>query len=323
MSYISFVLSCCIFGPWRLRGENFDSIFVFQISPLTSAIPAILLKWIRKKPVTIWVLDLWPDMLRALSVIKNPILYKFAEKCVSKVYHNTDLLLTQSKSFLKPIKRLTKRDIPIEYFPQWAEESKALTDCTAPELRDYKDRFVVLFAGNIGECQDFPSVLAAAEEVKDTSEIVWVIVGDGRKAPWVQKEIIKRNLQDTVTMIGRVPSVRMPEFYASASALLVSLKSDEVFSMTIPAKVQSYLNASRPIVGMLDGEGARVIEEAGAGVVCRSGDYSSLAENVRKLSIMPKANLKKMGINGRDYACKNFSKDQLIDTMIRRIPYSI
>ena len=185
----------------------------------------------------------------------------------------------------------------------------------ASEVPEWIDGFTVVFAGNIGEAQDMPAVLDAAERLKDDTRIRWVIVGDGRKSDWLQAEVARRGLDKQVLMPGRFAVERMPSFYAHADALLVSLKRDPVFSMTIPGKVQSYLMAGIPLLGMLDGEGAAVIRDAKAGLTCEADDSVGLAQAVLALAAMPTAERKQMGLSGREYAQQEFGRTQLMDRL--------
>ena len=150
----------------------------------------------------------------------------------------------------------------------------------------YAGSFNVVFGGNVGEAQDFPAILDAAEALRADIAARIIVIGDGRMTPWVESEIARRGLGDRIVLLGRFPLERMPSFFKAADALLVSLKRDKIFAMTIPGKVQSYLATGRPLLGMLDGEGARVIEEAGAGLVARSGDGRGLARNIEALAAM-------------------------------------
>lgn len=173
----------------------------------------------------------------------------------------------------------------------------------------------MVFAGNIGEAQDMPAVLDAAERLKGDTRIRWVIVGDGRKSDWLQSEVLRRGLDKQVLLPGRFPVERMPSFYAHADALLVSLKRDPVFTMTIPGKVQSYLMAGIPLLGMLDGEGAAVIRDAQAGLTCEAGDGAGMAQAVLALAAMPTTERKQMGLHGRNYAQREFGRAQLMDRL--------
>jgi glycosyltransferase involved in cell wall biosynthesis len=173
----------------------------------------------------------------------------------------------------------------------------------------------VLFAGNIGEGQDMPAILNAVESLRENKTIRWLIVGDGRRSDWLRKEVARRGLQDNILLLGRFHLDRMPSFYAHADALLVSLKKDPVFSLTIPGKVQSYLMAGIPILGMLDGEGAQVITDSNAGLVCAAGNSGGLASAVLEMLALSVDQRKQLGVNGRDFALKEFSRGLLMDKL--------
>ncbi len=172
--------------------------------------------------------------------------------------------------------------------------------------------FDVMFAGNIGEAQDMPSILAAAELLRDNRRIRWLLVGDGRMAEWLKAEIVRRNLQECVLMLGKYPVERMPSFYRHANALLLSLKDNPIFSMTIPGKLQSYLAAGVPVVAMLNGEGADVVNRARAGVTCGAGDAPGLAAAVLRLAALPDEQIVAMRANALALSAHEFNRDTLI-----------
>lgn len=313
LNYLSFVLGAATFGAWRLRALKADVIFVFEPSPVTVGLPAVWLGKLKKAPVVFWALDLWPETLAALGVVRSQRALALVGSMVRFIYGRCALVLGQSRGFLGNLAKYCTDHRKIRYFPSWAEDVFVADRVQpAPEIPVLSDTFNVVFAGNIGEAQDMPAVLAAAEQLKENSAIRWIIVGDGRRSAWLQAEVVKRGLQDKVLLPGRFPVERMPSFYAHANALLVSLKSDPVFSMTIPGKVQSYLMAGVPLVGMLDGEGAAVIKEANAGLVCRAGDSDGLAKAILTLSAMPITGRQKLGQNGRQYARKEFGREELM-----------
>lgn len=315
-NYLSFVLGACLYGPWRLRGEQVDVIFVFEPSPVTVGLPAILLGRIKRAPVVFWALDLWPETLAAIGVVRSPIILGWIGRLVRFIYERCTLVLGQSHSFLPKLVKYCSDAKKIRYFPVWAEEvfNEAVL-VPAPEVPVQKGVFNILFAGNIGEAQDFPAVLNAAESLKHNNAIRWLIVGDGRKSIWVQEEVVRRGLKSNVLLLGRFPLERMPSFYAHADALLVSLKKDPVFSLTIPGKVQSYLMAGAPILGMLDGEGAQVITDANAGLVCAAGNSGGLASAVLEMFAMSVDQRNQLGMNGRNYAQKEFERELLMDQL--------
>ncbi|TCS35109.1 glycosyltransferase involved in cell wall biosynthesis [Paucimonas lemoignei] len=319
LNYLSFVVSASLLGLAKLRGRKFDHIFVYEPSPITVGLPAIVMKWVKKAPITFWVLDLWPETLRAVGMVKSERVLRLIGHMVSFIYRRCDVILAQSQSFIGNIRQYCHPHQRVEYFPSWAEDmfGKEVVE-PAPELAPYADCFKIVFAGNIGEAQDFPAILDAAEHLKARQDIQWILVGDGRMGAWVADEIKRRGLTQTVSMLGRFPLERMPSFYASADALLVTLKKNEIFSMTIPGKVQSYLAAGKPILGMLDGEGAAAIFEAKAGKVCPAGNGAELAKIVQEMADSAPSTLRSMGEAGNVYYREQFERNTLM-TRIEQI----
>lgn len=313
LNFLSYAISASTIGVWRIRGEKFDAIFAYQVSPVTIGLPAVLFRKLKKAPLTMWVLDMWPETLEAVGAVRSPSILKLVGAMVSFIYDRCDLIVAQSRSFIPRIRQHVP-DKVVEYFPSWAESHFGAGDVArAPELCYCPDRFNIMFAGNIGEAQDFPTILAAAEEVKNACRFRWLIVGDGRLSDWVAKEIVRRQLQDTVLMLGRYPVERMPSFYKHADAMLVSLKDEPIFAMTVPGKLQSYLAAGMPVVAMLNGEGADVIERSGAGVTCRAGDVRGLVSAIQILASLPHERLREMSRNALSITVNEFDRDNLID----------
>ena len=316
LNYLSYVLGACGFGSWRLRGIQVDVIFVYEPSPVTVGLPAVWLGKIKRVPVVFWALDLWPETLSAIGVVRSPRVLGWVARMVRFIYNRCTLVLGQSRGFVESIGKHCDNKAKIRYFPSWAEELFTSDGVTpAEEVPVVEGVFTVLFAGNVGEAQDMPAVLRAAELLRHNLNVRWVIVGDGRKYDWLRNELAQRGLEENVLVLGRFPVERMPSFYAHADALLVSLKQDPVFSMTIPGKVQSYLLSGVPLLGMLDGEGAAVIRDAQAGLVCNAGDHVGLARAVIELAEMPSTERAQLGMNGRHYAETEFGRDQLMNRL--------
>lgn len=316
LNYLSYVFGASIFGTWLLRGKSVDVIFVFEPSPVTVGLPAVWLSKIKKAPVVFWVLDLWPDTLKALGVVHSPMVLGWVGNMVRFIYNRCTLVLGQSRGFLGSIAQYCDDKDKIRFFPSWAED--VFTDgCVqpAPEVPEWADGFTLVFAGNIGEAQDMPALLDAAENLKDNPTIRWIIVGVGRKFDWLQFEVTRRKLDKKIILLGHFPLERMPSFYAHANALLISLRRDQLYSMTIPAKVQSYLMAGIPLLGMVDGESAKVIRDAKAGLTCEAGHSAGLAKAVLALAAMPLNERNQMGLNGRNYAQEEFGRTKLMDRL--------
>ena len=319
LNYLSFALSASILGPWKLRGRAFDAIFVFQTSPITAALPALLLRRLKRAPVLMWILDLWPETLAAVGVIRNRRLLGLVGLLVRFIYRRCDRILIQSQAFRDSLLANGAWPDQIRYFPNWIEptfEGGVGDAAPAPELAPYADGFKIMFAGNIGEAQDMPAVVEAAALTRDIPGLRWLIVGDGRAADLLRSEITRQGLEDCVILLGRHPIERMPAFMAGADALLVSLRAEPVFDMTVPGKVQSYLASGLPTLAMLDGEGARVVAESGGGLASSASDSAALARNVRRLVAISSAGRTAMGEAARAYAADNFSRDALFDAFV-------
>ncbi len=316
LNYVTFALGASIVAAVQLRGEDFDAIFVFEPSPVTVGLPAVFLRASRGWPIAFWVLDQWPESLAAVGAVRSDGILRVVGGFVRFIYSRCDLLLSPSRLLIPRIRTYCRMGQRIEYFPNWVESAYAVTrQDSAPEVPDAGGSFTVMFAGNIGEAQDFPAILAAAERLKARDDIRWILVGDGRMEPWVKAEIARRGLDDRVLLLGRFPADRMPSFFRHADALLVSLKANPVFAMTAPGKIQSYLAFGRPVLAMLDGEGASVIADAGAGYSSPAGNAELLATNVARLVALSQSERDGMGRNGSDYARREFDRGALVDNL--------
>jgi colanic acid biosynthesis glycosyl transferase WcaI len=315
-NYLSYALMGALLGPVRCRGR-YDAILTFQMSPITMGIAAVAMKHARRAPILFWVQDLWPESLVAAGAIRAPWILRWVDELVGSLYRASALVLIQSRSFHEHVE---SRGVPperIRYFPNTAESSYVPLppDSAHAALTRVPKGFRVMFAGNIGSVQDLPTVLAAAELTREQQGVHWVIVGDGSMRPWVEEEVGRRGLSKTVHLLGTFPVEEMPRLFAGADALLVTLRRDPVMALTIPSKIQSYLASGKPLVGALDGEGAAVISESGAGLCVAAEDAPGLAAQVRALSQLDVDARSQMGLKGRRYFLENFEKNLLLDRL--------
>lgn len=317
-NYLSFILNGAVFAPRLLRGRTFDAIFVYATSPVLQALPALYVGWRKKTPVAVWVQDLWPESLSATGYVKNRHLLKAVEYVVRYIYKRTTLLLVQSEAFFAPVGKLAP-STPIRYYPNSVDDSFA-KPVTGPveALTGLGEGFSVMFAGNIGSAQAVEVIVEAATLLAAQSDIHFVVVGDGSRRDWMLKEVEARGLTN-VHLPGRFPSERMPGFMQQASALLVTLADEAIFAATVPNKVQAYMAAGRPIIASMNGEGARLVLAAGAGVAAPAEDAAALADAIMKLRAMPATMRDQMGANGRAYYRANFDHDTLVSDLIRHL----
>ncbi len=312
INYFSYVISACLwvlfFLVWR---KKYDCIIGHEPSPIFQAYPAILLKKIKKIPFYYWILDLWPP-----SIMNNPkgaisrFSYKNVDKQVRFIYKHCDKLLISSRRFEKHILEHGGKSSQIVYFPNWSDDMLIAADAPVPVA--LPKGFIIMMAGNLGQSQDLESVANVILALRDIKAIKWVFVGDGSRKPWIDKFIADNGLQDICFAVGRHPYSMMPAFYKRADAMLISLKSEsEQLDCVVPARLQSYMSAAKPVFAMIGKGGAEVIEEADAGYSVAPGHYQELASIIRDVYTDQDA-LSKKGESARQFYEKHFTKEKCL-----------
>jgi glycosyltransferase involved in cell wall biosynthesis len=321
LNYISYFICACIFTFFHAFKNKYDAVFVHLTSPFFIGIPAVHLKKRQNIPLYFWTLDLWPESLISAAGISHPLVIKPQNKMVSKVYTNCDKILISSKGFEKSICEKGDFKDKIIYFPNWAETVIPSYDFDISQIKpfDNSQNFVLLFAGNLGEAQNLDAIIESAERLKDNKLIKFVFVGDGRKKDHLEILVKKKQLGETVSFLGRYPLQTMPRFMEKASILLFSLKDELCFNLTVPAKVQFYMSQGKPILAMINGDGADLVNEANCGFAVPANDVDSFVEAVNKMCELPTEKLKQLGMNGKKYYEENFTKEQRIEQLFNII----
>jgi glycosyltransferase involved in cell wall biosynthesis len=317
LNYLSFVVSAAVFGPWLLRGQRIEAILVFGMSPILQSIPAIWLARLKGARLATWIQDLWPESLSATGFVRNSTLLGAVAVVVRWIYRKNDLLLVQSQAFVEPVITMAD-DTPVVYHPNPGEFAFSMQDKGQVSPLQLEPGFNVVFAGNLGAVQALDTLLLAAQLLRDEVNVRFVLVGSGSRSSWLQQEVGRLGL-DNVKLPGRFPPEDMPGIMAQASVVLVSLVKDPIISKTVPSKVQAYLAAGKPIIASLDGEGARVVMEAGAGITCPAEDAMALADAVIRLRDAPPEELKKMSRRGLSFYEKNFESKLLATRLVQII----
>ncbi len=323
LNYLSYFFTSYIFTYLHSFFHRYDAIFVHETSPFFIGLAAVRLKRQQHIPLVFWTLDLWPESLSAVTHIYNRVLLTPFELMVKHVYNNCDKILIGSQGFEHSIcaKGFYKRKCV--YFPNWAENTEHISQNainiseTYPFSEFAKDDFIFLFAGNLGAAQNLSFILDAANEVRYRKQIRFVFIGDGRCRNDILEFIKKKNLEGTVFAPGRFPISTMPLFMQRANVLMVSLKDDSIFNLTVPAKVQFYMAQGKPILASLNGEGAYLITEAKCGLSVPVGDSDKLIEAIIMLSKMSQNDLKIMGESAKKYYDNNFRKEMRIEQLER------
>jgi glycosyltransferase involved in cell wall biosynthesis len=321
LNYFSFAIVASLFSIFLSVKEKFDFIFAQQLSPVTSVLPAIIVKKIQKIPLFLWVLDLWPESLISAGNVKNKYVISFFMQVVKLAYRISDIILISSRGFAKSIIMKGNYNKKIIYFPNWAED--VFNNNSTVSIPELPPGFLVMFAGNIGESQDFENIMNAALLLKENKNIKFIFVGDGRKKDWVVNFAKEHNLEQTVYFYGHYPIDAMPTFFRYASIMLLTLKNELIFNLTVPAKLQAFMASAKPVIGMLNGEGAEIINDAQCGLSVSSGDYEGLVKKIEILYNMSGYDLNILGENGRHYYESYFNKDKSLAYLYDLITASI
>jgi glycosyltransferase involved in cell wall biosynthesis len=307
MNYVSFAFTSLIYVIFFTR--RVDVIYAYH-PPLTIGFVAALYKLIRRNRMVLDVQDLWPDTLRATGMIKNKYALSIIDKIAKLIYRVSDKIVVLSEGFNN---RLVNRGVPeekVEIIKNWADEDKLnlTTEVNQFTIEDSK-YFNILFAGNIGKAQALHSIIDAAEIlVKQNSSVLFIFLGRGLEVENL-KEIIKSRNLNNVLFLPAVEMEKVGKFLRAADALLVHLRDDELFEITIPSKVQAYMAIGKPILMAVKGDAANLVYEAKCGVFAEPENPVSLANAALRLESMTKDELQIMGGNGKEFYSRELSME--------------
>lgn len=306
INYFSFFL----FGTlkvFRLKKERYDAIYVYQLSPITMAWPGIVLKRIRKIPLIIHCLDQWPESVITGPISEKSILFKILYKISVWTYKQADIITISSKSFKEYFEKVLKIKASkkgLLYFPSYAENIYSQVG------QIHNEEFDIVFAGNIGPAQSCETIVECAKILKNNKKIKFHIVGDGLNREGCVNLAEKYGLEN-IKFYGFHPIEEMQKYYKLADAFIITMVSNSVVNSTLPAKIQSYMLAAKPIFGAISGEVKQVVEEANCGLCTDSGNARELA-NIILNNYQKKELLNTWGGNGHLYYDKYFTKEKSI-----------
>lgn len=282
---------------------------VYQLSPVTMALPGIILKRLTSKPLILYCHDLWPASVSAGGIKEGGFLYRFLLAMSKWLYRNSDEVIISSKPFADYFRNVLGIERQLAYLPVFAES--VFEEMKMDTAESAETHFV--FAGNIGEMQSVETILYAAKELIDEDRIRIHIVGSGtsrKKCEQLAEDLGVNN----VAFYGHLSLSELPFYYKMADAMIVTLKANKTLSYTLPNKVQSYMAAGKPIIGAINGEARRIIEESGCGYCSAAEDYKGLASLIRKFAA-EKERHEQFGRSARNYYDRHFSKTLFIERL--------
>ena len=312
LNYFSFVFFG-LFKIFKLKGD-FEKVFIYAPSPITVGILGIVAAKKFKCKSYLWVHDLWPESVRVAGGIKSSFVLGLVNQMTKLIYRFTNLLLVQSPEFKNYILNQGVAESKIIYYPYYAEDFYKVVEKDKSYLSQFPKGFNLLFAGNIGVAQSFDTIVNAFEKLKG-HDINLVVLGDGRDKSRIQEQINEKGLKEKFHFLGSFPPEQMSHYFTCADGLLITLKKADIFSYTIPGKLQSYLACGKPIIGALDGIGNQIISESNSGFVSEAEDHELLANNILSLYKLSKAKKEKLSNNALTYFDKNFNKQHLLERL--------
>jgi colanic acid biosynthesis glycosyl transferase WcaI len=314
-NYLSFAMSASILGP--CLAPHFDLMHVFH-PPLTVGWPALVLSRLRRVPFTYEIQDLWPETLEATGMVKNRRVLSGIDRFARRVYRRAAAIRVISPGFRE---NLIGKGVPsekIHVISNWVDGDFYRPVPPDPRLADHHGmtgKFNVMFAGTIGLAQGVDTILQAAALVQDLPAIQFVLVGDGADYDRVRREAAEGNLRN-VKFLGRMPPDAMPGLFALADVLLVHLRDDPLFRITVPHKIFTYMAVAKPVLAAMEGDAADVVRSAQSGLICPPSNPTALAETVRRFYSMTAEERGAIGANGRRAICDSYNRDFLVGRMI-------
>lgn len=311
LNYLSFAFSSAVLGPWLTSRP--DAIFVYH-PPLTVGLPAFVLSRLWGVPFIYQIQDMWPETLQATGMLNNGRILGWVGRFAGWVYQRAHAICVISPGFRE---NLIGKGVPadkISVISNWVDTGTyrvAQPDPVKAQELGMAGKFNIMFAGNIGEAQGLEVLVDAAALLQDLQPVQFVVVGDGVALPRLREAVEARGL-DSVIFLGRHPTSAMPQLYALADVLLIHLRDDPLFRITIPHKTFAYMASGKPILAAVTGDGAEVVASAGAGIACAPENPQGLASAVRQLYEMPASERREMAERGLRAARTTYSRTVLV-----------
>lgn len=319
INYFTYVIFGCLRVLFQFAWKKkYDCIIGHEPSPIFQAYPALLLRKIRKTPFYYWIMDLWPDAMKSGGGVKNEKVLNYVDGLVKGIYKRTDKILITSKRFREPIAAKGDFADKIIYFPNWSDDIQEMDD--SYEIPRLPEGFKIMIAGNMGKAQDLDSVAQVMLGLKNIPEVKWIFVGGGSRKERMEDFIKNNGLSEQAVCLGQYPFKAMPAFYKQADAMMVTLRGGfKHLEAVVPARLQSYMSAGRPVLAMIGCGGADIIEESQCGYAVGPGEADKMVDLIKEIVLAHREEFEKMGKNGREYYMKKYRLNDCIDNLERII----
>lgn len=320
LNYVSFAVSVVIYGLFMAKRA--DVIYAYH-PPLTVGVAASLIRWLRRTPLVYDIQDMWPDTLRATGMLGNERALAVVARACDWVYRRVDQIVVLSPGFKRLLMERGVPETKIDVIYNWADEL-ALMSPTGCLPKDWPgaDRFRIIFAGNMGKAQALDTVLEAASILKNRgSRVSFVLLGGGVEVTRLNAKAKDLSLENVV-FLPPVPMAEVGVILAAADALLVHLRKDPLFQITIPSKTQAFMAMGKPVLMAVGGDAAELISQSNGGILCDPENAQALAESAQKLAMTDARTLVSMGESGQAYYYEHLALDvgvQRFGDLFRRL----
>ena len=313
LKYINFM----VFGSIAtiFIGRRYDYVFGFNLGSLTDMLPAVVIRKLYKKPTMLWVQDVWPDSVYAYGFKKTRLLSALLDAFVKFMYHNITSIAISSKGFEKKLEPYTKKGLKFGYAPNWADD---LNMDMNPVALSATQKVHLTFAGNIGKVQNLENIINAfcllSDEYQKKTQLN--IIGDGSNLVSLKK---LSNNNPNIIFHGKQMREDMAKFYKASDFLIVSLIDEPIFSVTVPAKTQTYISARKPILAIINGDVADIVNDNNLGISVDPSNVGLIKEAFEKCIDAPENEKSEFTINNTKLLETTFNKDNIINRMTSQL----
>ena len=312
--YINFM----IFGSIAaiFIGRKYDYVFGFNMSALTGMLPAVLIRKLYKKPTMFWVQDVWPDSVYAYGFKKTKILSTALDIFVRFMYRNIDSIAVSGKGFESKLTPYIEKDLTFHYLPNWADD---LDDNLAPAtLGKAKGVTHFTFAGNIGKVQNLENIINAfcllSNEYQEKSQLN--IIGDGSNLDNLK---LLANNNPNIVFHGKKPRSDMASYYKASDFLIISLIDKPIFSVTVPAKTQTYIAAKKPILAIINGDTASIIQDNNLGLYADPSKIDAISTLFQRCIDMSQTEIQNFSNKNDCLLATIFNKEKTIGKLLQLV----
>jgi glycosyltransferase involved in cell wall biosynthesis len=310
LNYLCFVI--CATMAVLFIGKKYEKVFVYQTGPLTVAIPGVIWKKIFGRELIIYTQDVWPDTVFAYGFKKRKLLISLLTRFTSWIYRNADTILVSCKGFTSKVVNYSGASKTIKYIPNWSlvnnhDELLPAVDCKLSHKMNFT------FAGNIGKVQNLENVIKGFHAFNSGHQGATLnIIGDGSHLQEI-KELVENEQIGDVVFWGRKPLEEMPAYLGASNVLVISLIDKPIFELTVPSKFQAYISMRKPLLGVIKGETAHLINENSIGICADPESIENIANAFNSFYTLDKADMARLEMNAGELNRSEFDRSKLID----------